>query len=303
MLNSTYLSFFSLLFIVLLVICCFSFHSPMDSFANAIDETPSSLMKKQYDQQSVLQGKMDQYIQKQQDRLDENDNKVDHFYRMVVENVDGIVYPDEDPQNRATGYLTCPLTFQKEYTFCHLEENSFLNQPNYQCVYQKSNQIYPAPASCCQPRCTKKHLLSKVNKEQEEWIPQSEKKHYYCINKDYKCEKRLYDPFHPEKNTCGQNMLSQVPLPSFSTIEDCQKSIRCESIVSKKKCLDVAMCGWCTDENGNGKCVDGTPEGPIRGNIYYYCEPDRKDGINTYTYANPNVFDLDKSMDVSPARS
>jgi hypothetical protein len=249
----------------------------------------------------MLNGNSQQYIQSQKQLIQQNSQKTQNSQQLILQNINAIDFPDQNIYNRSTGFLTCPSSFQKEYTFCHLDTSTLLQTPNYQCSYQKSNQIYPAPSVCCKPSCTKQNLLSKLQSQQNLWIPN--KQYYYCIDKNFTCQKHLFDPYHPERNTCGQNMLSQTPIPSYPSLEQCQSAIRCETILNKNKCLDVPMCGWCTDESGNGKCVDGTPEGPIRQNIYYYCRPDRKDDINTYTYATPNTYDFEQAENISPSLS
>jgi len=260
----------------------------------------NNLMDKQYDQQMVINGKKDEFIKQKKIESQENTEKMQLFLNDVLKNINKISFPDENIENRSTLQLTCPSAFQKEYTFCHLDSNELLNLPNYQCVFKKSNQIFPVNPACCNFECTRDNLKKEILKNKKDWNPNPNPS-YYCLEPDNKCHRYTTDLFHPDRNTCGQNMLSQYPLKTYSTKKDCEKAIICEKIKNKQSCLKTALCGWCTDENGNGKCVDGTPEGPMRLDKYYYCLPDKKTQENAYKYAFPSSYELQE--DTNPGFS
>ena len=114
--------------------------------------------------------------------------------------------------------------------------------------------------------------------------------HYYCIApcKKNACIKKKYNVFEPWKNQCGQNGFSQVPLNVYYTEKDCMEdNFPCNDL-PKDKCLKKSMCGWCTNNSGQGFCFEGTTEGPLDPTIP--CVPDREKATNAYIKGNENPF-------------
>jgi Plexin repeat len=278
------------------------YYRTLEMFASSQSDHQTTLVDQQYIQQEILKGNMKGYDAYSTCVSNQNEEKLLKLQNQLLENIDGLDFPDQDPENRAAMSLTCPSQIQKEHTFCHLDTNDILERPNYQCVFQKSNVFYPASPACCNFQCTKENLKRKIQQQKKNWTPAQDLSTYACLDDtNQTCSEYTRDRFRPEKNTCGVNMISQAPRPIYKTMEDCKRAIRCESIASKKQCLNTAYCGWCTDENGNGKCVDGTPEGPMNGTKYYYCRPEKRTPEQSFTYSNANTYVL--QGDVSPAIS
>ncbi len=173
--------------------------------------------------------------------------------------------------------------FYKNKTFCNF--NKDLNK--CECTYQKDNIgiPYKAPEKSCNYNC--------LNKNKEDCNINFKNVDYYCKIKG-KCVKLkgTDDCNYISVNNCGTDKLSnQIKLP-YLTKEECEKSLNiCDSYNNldeteiKKKCLKNTKCGYCTNKFGEGKCVEGTPDGPLDTNLN--CSANNfKNNMNKYEYGN-----------------
>jgi hypothetical protein len=157
------------------------------------------------------------------------------------------------------------------------------------CKFQKDNIKYSfdSPEFCCKKRCNK-NGVSNCNTCNKNSIP------YYC-NIGGECIKYngTIINSHISSNNCGIDPLNNQLLLPYTTIEECRKSVDiCDKYndpsntphSNRTNCLADNKCGYCTDNEGNGKCIPGTISGPLDLNKYYYCQPYSK--TNNYEYGN-----------------
>ena len=172
------------------------------------------------------------------------------------------------------------------------------------CIMIRGNDVNNLPVENCEGVCPENfekkggkmvpkltHLESFSNKKYCEFKSKKPNpSHFYCIApcKKNACIKKKYNVLEPWKNTCGQNGFSQVPLNVYYTEKECMEdNFPCNNL-SKDKCLEKSMCGWCTNNSGQGFCFEGTTEGPLDPTIP--CVPDREKGTNAYFKGNENPF-------------
>ena len=114
---------------------------------------------------------------------------------------------------------------------------------------------------------------------------------YYCQIDDDKCIKKYAN--NKSDAYCGMYQLYNRPAKIFNTYEECHNYNNKYEDLTKEECLDHSlninsMRGWCTDYLGNGKCVEGTPEGPVDILRYNMCLPtnihNNPNNRNVYTY-------------------
>lgn len=102
------------------------------------------------------------------------------------------------------------------------------------------------------------------------------------------CKGRKEDPLQPANNQCGTASISQVPLPVFSSKDECEVvSFPCRNRTFED-CIQYKDCGWCMDRNGKGQCVSGTPEGP--NDLFLNCTPSQGSGPGSWTPGTPNPY-------------
>ena len=174
--------------------------------------------------------------------------------------------------------------FYKDKTFCNFNKDL----KKCICSYQKDSISIPfeAPNDSCNYKC--------IGKNEDECNSNYENINYYC-KIDGKCKelKGTNQNKYISVNNCGTDRLSnQIKLP-YLTKEDCEKSLNiCDSYNNdnlsnseiKKKCLENNKCGYCTNKFGEGKCVEGTAEGPL--DLNNNCTVNAKDNENKYEYGN-----------------
>jgi len=181
--------------------------------------------------------------------------------------------------------------FFKDKSFCAID----INKKKCSCRFQKDdiNKNFSAPDNCCERNCNKLSLEECIENNNFTKIP------YYC-NIGGKCneyEGTIINS-HISANNCGTETLSNQLLLPYETLDDCKKSIKeCDKYnisnrsehINKTDCINDINCGYCTNSDGKGTCVDGTAEGPNNLQNYYYCNSTAKNnnnGENQYTYGN-----------------
>ena len=125
-------------------------------------------------------------------------------------------------------------------------------------------------------------------------------KFYWCPVAG-KCEKfpaYIYESML-SANKCGYDKLTNQKIYPFLSEEDCHKNIEPCDIYNNKKnsnnknkenCLNNMYCGWCTNNNGIGKCVSGTSSGPINIYKYNFCKVNNPSNKNSYSYRKKIIF-------------
>ena len=164
------------------------------------------------------------------------------------------------------------------------------------CLLAKGNIVNNIPRRYCKPICPERFADEKPQEEIEfkedfkNFTENPDPSHFYCYSfckKD--CTKHKYDPLNPEKNTCGQNGFSQVPLPVYTSHAQCiADSFPCDSL-GREQCLGNPQCGWCTNGVGEGHCFRSTPEGPF--NLKLPCQPSRQKPTNAFKPGRLNPFE------------
>jgi len=171
------------------------------------------------------------------------------------------------------------------------------------CKYQKDNVkiAFDAPETCCEDGCpnidSSKTIkqFSTINDSESlnsfnEATSNSNKTSYYC-NIGGKCTKYNGTILnsHISTNNCGTDVLNNQLLLPYASYEECSKTLNpCDKYNNpewsqgkiKTECLKNTNCGFCTNDSGKGKCIEGTATEPLDLNKYYYCNGDK------YEYGN-----------------
>ena len=177
--------------------------------------------------------------------------------------------------------------FYKNKSYCSFNKDS--NKCN--CIYQKDNIGigFKAPENACNYKCLNKNKQNcnpKINKELN----------YYC-KEGNKCVeyKGTNQNKYISMNNCGTDRLTNLIKTPYIDRESCEKNINtCDKYnidnISKselkEKCLKDTKCGFCTNQYGDGKCIEGTAEGPL--DLNSNCSLNYKSNENKYEYGNFN---------------
>ena len=179
------------------------------------------------------------------------------------------------------------------------EKNSFcmVNNDKNKCIckFQKDEIRYSfnSPKICCERLCNEIPVEECLENNEFTEVP------YYC-NIGGKCKeyKGTIISSHISANNCGTDSLNNQLLLPFTTKAECEKNLNpCDKYnnpnnsVHKNKtdCLASVNCGFCTNEYGQGKCIEGTASGPLDLMKYFFCNPGVK-STNTYTYGNHATY-------------
>ncbi len=165
----------------------------------------------------------------------------------------------------------------------------------WECILIKGNIVNNIPKENCKKVCPSKfkddssYLNFEIESFKNMQVPPSPS-HYYCYNScKQSCIKHKYNPINPNKNSCGQNSISQIPLDVYLSKNECmKKSFPCNNL-SKDECLGKPECGWCTNGIGEGQCFNSTPDGPL--NLKIPCTPSRQDPTNSFKPGRLNPFE------------
>lgn len=169
--------------------------------------------------------------------------------------------------------------------------NIDINKNKCDCTYQKDSIKYSfdSPEFCCKKKCNDIPL--------EECSPDAKKSiPYYCnIGGECKEYQGTIMNSHISANNCGTDPLNNQLLLPYASLEECTKSVDiCDKYnnsqntphINKTNCLADVNCGYCTNDEGGGKCIGGTISGPSDLNKYYYCQPYSRTSSNNYEYGN-----------------
>ena len=190
-------------------------------------------------------------------------------------------------------FSNCNKVF-KSNSFCAYD----LNLKKCKCKYQKDDiKInFNSFSDCCKRNC------NELNEEECLKIYSEIDNSYYCnIEGECKEFKGTIDSDHISGNNCGTDPLNNQLLLPFSSLSQCKKNTNvCDKYnnttnstnKNKNECIKNSNCGFCTNNNGNGKCVMGTESGPLDLRVNYYCNPTKKNNNNsdTYTYGNHAAY-------------
>jgi hypothetical protein len=192
---------------------------------------------------------------------------------------------------KSTKKINSTKKFDSQYaknSFCQLDDS----KTKCVCKFQKDDvkAAFNSPQINCDKICASIEAKDCLENNEFTEIP------YYC-NIAGKCikYKGTVISSHISANNCGTEQLTNQLLLPFSTIEECEKSLDpCNKYNDPKKsvhlnrteCLGNPNCGFCTNSNGEGKCISGNATGPSDLNKYYYCNPYNGNKNNTYEYGN-----------------
>ena len=167
------------------------------------------------------------------------------------------------------------------------------NRP-WECLIIKGNYVNKIPVKNCKMICPQ--LYNKQEDQEEEYkkesftnfIDENRQKNYWCYEK-CGCMKHKYDPTDPSKNDCGNNGISQYPLDVYLSEDECNKKSKpCEGL-DEDTCKNMAGCGYCRNNVGQGMCFSSTTEGPL--NVTLPCIPDRTKPTNSFSLGRANPFE------------
>ena len=225
--------------------------------------------------------------------LDESDKFFNNYYSDTVK----ITNDNKDQINTAMKENTCSKEFLKD-SFCQYN----INEQKCECKFQKDDvkkSMFANPG-CCDTLC------SQYTREQCLQDSVDSQIDYYCPIAG-KCQKGYgtIKSNHISANNCGTDILNnQIVLP-FPTVEECNAQIDpCDKyndpntshIDNKNNCLRDNQCGYCTNEYGKGKCINGTAEGPLDLQKYFYCVPTNRNNVFSYDYGNHASYILQSNI-------
>ena len=141
------------------------------------------------------------------------------------------------------------------------------------------------------------YLVKKTKQTENYMSSYQPPKYFYCIKND-KCLKYPQQNFPLQQNICpGFNIRGEYNPLIFYSEEDCNKfKNTCFNFTTKNSCSAKKWCGWCTDKEGKGKCVLGTPTGPMD-MVTNLCYPDAPNGKNAFYYGHLATFFPNKIND------
>lgn len=157
----------------------------------------------------------------------------------------------------------------------------------------KNNFFDPLNLRCSEGECKviKGNFINEIPKRfcGKKCVENFENKKYWCFNTNTKkCEEHNYNYLEQAKNTCGEEWISQNPLPIYLEKKSCLKEEKGCSVLSKKECIKTPGCGYCKNSVGQGNCVRSTPEGPL--DLELPCFPNRVKGGNEFITGRLNPF-------------
>ena len=160
----------------------------------------------------------------------------------------------------------CPEIINNYTNFCTYDNNN----NKCKCVFQKDDVLsnFDSPPQCCDKYCNK---LGKDECVEDKRI------YYWCVDGD-KCTRKNAFIYNNKisGNNCGQDILTNQINQPYKTKESCENTIdKCNSTTDQTKCINKDGCGWCTNIDGDGKCVEGTESGPLDIVKYNFCYPNK----------------------------
>lgn len=260
-----------------------------DIFQAPDEPDSTNLMRKAYDQQ--MSGLYDSQVA-QSDALSDAPSDAPSDAQSDAPSEENI-----DENNKGFQIKTqlnkakCNNKFFDKNSFCQLNNK----KDKCICKFQKDDiaNSFDSPEVCCEKMCNQISLEQCLENNEFTKIP------YYC-NIGGKCKeyKGTVLSSHISANRCGTDVLNNQLILPYATKAECEKSVSvCDKYndpknsyrVNKASCLANTNCGFCINEYGYGKCIEGTPEGPNDLNKYYYCNPNVKN-TNSYSYGDHALY-------------
>lgn len=161
----------------------------------------------------------------------------------------------------------------------------------YSCANIVGNYFSIFPEKYCKGICPEMNKMKEMKENvKEEFLSPLDgikDKKYWCWDGN-KCVSHKYNPLEPNKNKCGVPTISQVPLQVYTSLEECNGINKPCGNLGYNECLQKSNCGWCTNANGVGICVPGTPMGPNAPTLQCWASTGKSG--NTYIAGLPNQF-------------
>lgn len=162
--------------------------------------------------------------------------------------------------------LSCPDTIKNKENYCHYD----VLQEECMCKFQKDNLNHPFNSfSTCCDNCK--------SRNKRNCVPDNGV-YYWCLNNSNQCEKEnaYIENDKISGNNCGIDVLTNNVIQPYQTEDICKKNIDpCNVYKNKTDCIKNINCGYCTNINNIGKCIEGTSSGPINIFKYNFCVPNR----------------------------
>ena len=187
----------------------------------------------------------------------------------------------------------CPK-IKNQTSFCKWNYNDKKCYCSYQPGLAYTN--FPQNPNCCEKSC------SELSEDECQRDNTEGNVMYYCpINGECQEFMGYKNSTKISANTCGLDKLNYQTIYPFLSKRDCQLSInQCDlynntnltSSEQKEKCLEQTFCGWCTNNLGVGKCIEGTASGPNNIYKYNFCKVDNTSSNNSYTHGSNLEFNI-----------
>lgn len=199
------------------------------------------------------------------------------------------LYVDPNRDFNLRGYKRFSRERIKDFYYDPFNINCTKNKySGFQCNLVKGNYVNTIPKKYCKKICPKEYELME-NFDGGKFLKKGGNKKFWCFNTNtLKCEGNDYNYLEPNKNTCGDAWISQVPLPVYPSKQSCYNdNKRCEEL-NEKECLQNPNCGVCRNSLGQGNCVSATASGTL--DITLPCFPNRVPKGNQFQPGIPNPF-------------
>ena len=305
---------YNLLIIFIIFIIIYIFNSYLIYNQNKYNLTRNLNLLKKYNQRSNSLTKFAENYQNLETNDDDIETNIDpnnDFLKTKKTNVRDysvsyITNPSNEDMNKDISIKSKKNQKKQELTKnanSQYAKNSFCQLDNSKtkcvCKFQKDDikAAFNSPQINCDKICASIEAKDCLENNEFTEIP------YYC-NIAGKCikYKGTVVSSHISANNCGTEQLTNQLLLPFSSLEECKKSLDpCNKYNDPKKsvhlnrteCLGNPSCGFCTNSNGEGKCISGNATGPSDLNKYYYCNPYNGNKNNTYEYGNRAEYILE----------
>ncbi len=155
--------------------------------------------------------------------------------------------------------------FYKNKSFCQFNPT----KNKCECYFQKDNINKPfrSPENCCKRTC------GDLNEEECNLNRKEFEQYFYC-NINGECNKYKGTSLSNKisENNCGLSRLTKNLILPYESKEQCEKdNNECKkynltgksTAYNKKKCLENSNCGFCTNDFGDGLCMEGNASGPL----------------------------------------
>lgn len=178
--------------------------------------------------------------------------------------------------------IECPKLIKNLSNFCMWDKDI----DSCKCVFQKAGDYFYNFPQCCNKKC------NELNKEQ--CVSNKSNIYYYCKNNSGTDCNKYSGYIENDKisgNICGIEILTNNYKQPYMSYEECKKDLNiCNQYKTKDKCINNNKCGWCSNNERKGLCIEGTSSGPIDLFKYNYCDPNNKNNNNSWSYGKEIKF-------------